>query len=136
MHIRALAVGSLFTLLSMVGGLREAAAQGQAAPRRPNVLLIVADDMGYGDLGCYGSKEILTPSLDRLASQGVCLTDFYECEIALPHGPRADRPLSPASPGRFRVGRRLRGARVWPRGIRANPRADARPVARCNRAFR
>ena len=40
-------------------------------------MLIVVDDLGYGDLGCYGSKEIRTPSIDRLASQGVRLTDFY-----------------------------------------------------------
>src|SRR6516162_2824913 len=77
MHIRALGAASLLTLLAMVGWLREASAQGQAAPRSPNVLLIVADDLGYGDLGCYGSKEIRTPSIDRLAAQGVRLIDFY-----------------------------------------------------------
>jgi arylsulfatase A-like enzyme len=43
----------------------------------PNVVLIVADDLGYGDLGCYGGKEIRTPNIDRLASQGVRLTDAY-----------------------------------------------------------
>jgi arylsulfatase A-like enzyme len=48
-----------------------------AAPSPPNVLLIVADDLGYGDLGCYGSREIRTPCLDRLAQQGVRLTDAY-----------------------------------------------------------
>ena len=40
-------------------------------------MLIVVDDMGYGDLGCYGSKEIRTPAIDRLAKEGVRLTDFY-----------------------------------------------------------
>src|SRR5690348_801700 len=44
---------------------------------KPNILLIVADDLGYGDLGCYGCKDIRTPHLDRLAEQGVRLTDFY-----------------------------------------------------------
>jgi len=44
---------------------------------QPNVLLIVADDLGYGDLGCYGNEEISTPRLDALAQQGVRLTDFY-----------------------------------------------------------
>ena len=77
MHLRGSAVGSLLTLLAMIASVRDAAAQGEAAPRRPNVLLIVVDDLGYGDLGCYGSKEIRTPSMDRLASQGVRLTDFY-----------------------------------------------------------
>jgi arylsulfatase A-like enzyme len=41
------------------------------------VLLIVADDLGYGDLGCYGSRDIRTPNLDRLAAGGVRLTDCY-----------------------------------------------------------
>jgi len=43
----------------------------------PNILLIVADDLGYGDLGSYGQKEIQTPFLDRLASEGVRFTNFY-----------------------------------------------------------
>src|SRR5271154_3642960 len=49
----------------------------QAELRRPSVLLIVADDLGYGDLGCYGGKDIRTPRLDRLAEEGARLTDFY-----------------------------------------------------------
>ncbi|MEK7706970.1 MAG: sulfatase, partial [Verrucomicrobiota bacterium] len=43
----------------------------------PSVLFILADDLGYGDLGCYGARDIQTPNLDRLAQQGVRLTDFY-----------------------------------------------------------
>jgi arylsulfatase A len=48
-----------------------------AAADRPNVVLILADDLGYGDLGCYGSKNIATPRLDRMAAEGLRLTDFY-----------------------------------------------------------
>ena len=48
-----------------------------AADRPPNILLITADNLGYGDLGCYGNRENLTPNIDRLAAQGVRLTDFY-----------------------------------------------------------
>jgi N-acetylgalactosamine-6-sulfatase len=44
---------------------------------KPNILLIVADDLGYGDLGCYGVGDIRTPNIDRLAEQGVRLTNFY-----------------------------------------------------------
>ncbi|PQO39406.1 arylsulfatase [Blastopirellula marina] len=44
---------------------------------KPNLLLIVADDMGYGDLSCYGSQQIQTPNLDRLASGGVRCTNGY-----------------------------------------------------------
>ena len=47
-----------------------------SAPDRPNILLIVADDLGYSDLGCYGG-EIATPHLDRLAAGGVRLSQFY-----------------------------------------------------------
>jgi len=45
--------------------------------RKPNILLIVVDDLGYGDLGCYGAKDLRTPHLDRLASEGVRFTDAY-----------------------------------------------------------
>ena len=43
----------------------------------PNIVLIVADDLGYGDLGCYGQKNIQTPVLDRMAAEGMRFTDFY-----------------------------------------------------------
>ena len=48
---------------------------GFAAP--PNLLFILADDLGYGDLGCYGCEDIRTPNLDQLASEGIRFTDFY-----------------------------------------------------------
>ncbi|MCB1276761.1 sulfatase [Prosthecobacter sp.] len=46
-----------------------------AAP--PNIVFILADDLGYGDLGCYGCEDIRTPNLDKLATEGVRFTDFY-----------------------------------------------------------
>jgi len=61
-------------LLCIVPAAREAA-QGQG--RRPNILLIVADDLGYADIGAYGSREIPTPNIDRLASAGIRFTDGY-----------------------------------------------------------
>ncbi len=48
-----------------------------SAPKRPNVLFIVADDLGYGELGSYGGKEIPTPNLDALAAGGVRFTSGY-----------------------------------------------------------
>lgn len=45
--------------------------------RRPNIILIYADDLGYNELGCYGQKIIRTPNIDRLAADGLRLTDFY-----------------------------------------------------------
>src|SRR5262245_38884454 len=43
----------------------------------PNIVLIMADDMGYGELGCYGQKIIKTPNIDELANDGVRFTDFH-----------------------------------------------------------
>ena len=43
----------------------------------PNIIIIVSDDQGYNDIGCFGSKEIITPNLDRLANEGIRLTSFY-----------------------------------------------------------
>jgi arylsulfatase len=48
-----------------------------AEPKKPNVILIIADDLGYGELGCYGQKKIKTPSLDRMAKDGLRFTQFY-----------------------------------------------------------
>lgn len=44
---------------------------------KPNILLILADDLGWGDVGCYGQKSILTPNLDRMAREGIQFLDFY-----------------------------------------------------------
>ncbi len=49
----------------------------RAAGRKPNVVLIVADDLGYGDLGCYGQEKFKTPNIDRLAREGMRFTQFY-----------------------------------------------------------
>lgn len=51
--------------------------RGQTAARRPNVVVIVADDMGIGDLGCYGAADARTPHLDKLAGDGVRFTDWH-----------------------------------------------------------
>src|SRR4051794_9155748 len=48
-----------------------------AAADRPNIVLVLADDLGYGDLHCYGEKNIQTPNLDRFASEGLRLTNCY-----------------------------------------------------------
>jgi arylsulfatase A-like enzyme len=54
-----------------------AAAQQPEAGARPNIVLIVTDDLGYGDIGSYGAPDVRTPNIDRLAKEGVRLTDFY-----------------------------------------------------------
>lgn len=73
--------GLIWTLLVCLPSTQ---AQGQTdtthpapAPRRPNILLILADNIGYGDLGCYGQTKIKTPRLDQLAGEGIRFTSYY-----------------------------------------------------------
>ena len=52
---------------------------------RPNIVIILADDLGWGDLGCYGHPSIRTPNLDRMAAEGMRFTDFYSAaEVCTP----------------------------------------------------
>jgi arylsulfatase A-like enzyme len=53
-------------------------------PPRPNVIVIFTDDHGYGDLGCYGSPNIETPHIDRLAAEGIRFTSFYAAPFCGP----------------------------------------------------
>ncbi len=64
----------LFVLMAipMLNGL---AAEGTL--KKPNVIWAMADDLGYGDLGCYGQKKIKTPNIDRMAAEGMRFTQFY-----------------------------------------------------------
>ena len=48
-----------------------------AKSTKPNIIYIMCDDMGYGDLGCYGQQHILTPNIDRMASEGMRFTQAY-----------------------------------------------------------
>ena len=55
------------------------------AVEKPNIVILFADDLGYGDLGCYGSPTIRTPHLDRMAAEGLRFTDFYSvAEVCTP----------------------------------------------------
>src|SRR5436305_4707806 len=62
---------------ALLGVLASAALSARADDLRPNVVLIVADDLGWADLGCYGSRFHRTPHLDRLAAGGLRCTDAY-----------------------------------------------------------
>jgi len=63
-----------FLLCAMIALI---AAPSPPAQRPPNVVIIFVDDMGYGDLSCYGARGYQTPNLDRMAAQGMKFTDFY-----------------------------------------------------------
>ncbi len=67
--IRTITTAAYLWLLTCAATAAEAA--------RPNVVFILADDLGWGDLGCYGNRHIRTPNLDRLARQGTLFTHFY-----------------------------------------------------------
>ena len=58
---------------------------GSAAPNvRPNILLIITDDQGYGDLGVHGNPVVRTPTIDKLAADGVRLKSFYVSPVCTP----------------------------------------------------
>jgi len=67
----------LLTLLLTPPSTLAAEEQLGGAQNRPNVIVILADDLGFGDLGCYGHPAFETPSLDRMAEEGVKFTSFY-----------------------------------------------------------
>ena len=66
-----------FAILSARSSLRAAAAGASQRDRRPNVVLVITDDQGYGDLSCHGNQVLRTPNIDRLYAQSIRLTDFH-----------------------------------------------------------
>jgi uncharacterized sulfatase len=102
----------LATLLIAASGSVAATAAGAQAPApagaRPNVVIILADDMGYGDLGCYGHPRFKTPHLDRMAAEGVRLTQF-------------NTPMPFCAPTR---GSLLTGRYPFRNGLTTNPAPD------------
>src|SRR6187200_446758 len=61
----------------IIGTLLSAGSLLTAAENRPNIVLIYADDVGYGDLGCYGATAVKTPHLDSIARDGLRFTDAH-----------------------------------------------------------
>jgi uncharacterized sulfatase len=107
------------TLLIVIAAARPGAVPASEAQRpapaaaRPNVVIILADDMGYGDLGCYGHPRFKTPNLDRMAAEGVRLTQF-------------NTPMPFCAPTR---GSLLTGRYPFRNGLTTNPTPDAGPQA-------
>jgi len=66
-------VGAPLLLPSCAGSGRET----RKGEKRPNIIFILADDLGYGDVGCFGQKTIQTPNIDRMAAEGMRFTDHY-----------------------------------------------------------
>ncbi len=69
-----------FVVLSM-----DPTARADESTSKPNLIYIMADDLGYGDLGCFGQERIITPNIDRLAAEGMRLTSYYApCTVCRP----------------------------------------------------
>ena len=101
----------------------------QATPERPNIIFILADDMGYGDLSCYGNQYIKTPNIDRLAATGTSFTQAY-----------AGSGISSPSRCSLMTGRNSGNTRIRDNqcyaggmtGLKINPRGDTTIVRRAN----
>jgi len=79
MKLRHLLILFLCALCVLCGSIEAA-----EAAQKPNIIVILADDLGYGDLGCYGAKDVATPNLDRMAKEGAKLTSFYVSPVCSP----------------------------------------------------
>src|SRR5262245_65658908 len=91
-----LTIGTTLLSISCVDKARAAEKRGV-----PNIVFLLADDLGYGDLGCYGCRDIKTPNIDSLAARGVRFTNFYA------NGPECSPTRAALLTGRYQP--RLRG---------------------------
>ena len=105
-------------LIVLVVASRPEASRAADAPARSNVVIILADDLGYGDLGCYGHPRFKTPNLDRMAAEGVRLTQF-------------NTPMPFCAPTRAAL---LTGRYPFRNGLTEQPRSRRRPSGRRRRA--
>ena len=84
-----LLTGSLsFTVGMGFSALPAVAQQSPASTEvKPNVIIINVDDLGYGDIGCYGATKVKTPNIDRMAKEGMLFTQHYSgCTVSAPSG--------------------------------------------------
>lgn len=76
----AVVVFAITTLTATLQAQSETSPTATPLPNRPNIVLIFADDLGYGDLGCYGEKRWKTPAIDSIAANGIRFTDFHSSQ--------------------------------------------------------
>lgn len=71
--------------LSILQGCASAGQTGRSERKRPNIVLIISDDMGYADIGCHGCRDIATPNIDSVARKGIRFTNGYvSCPVCSP----------------------------------------------------
>ena len=105
----------LMPVVASASAPQQAAGAEDTQARRPNIIFIMCDDMGYGDLGCYGQQRIETPNLDRMAQEGMRFTQAY-----------AGSPVSAPSRATFMTGQHaghthVRGNReYWRSSLKRN----------------
>ncbi len=103
--------------------------QKGATPERPNIIFILADDMGYGDLACYGNRYIQTPNIDRLAATGTSFTQAYAGSgISSPSRCALMTGMNSGN-GRIRDNQCYAGGMT---GLKINPKGDTTIVRRAN----
>jgi arylsulfatase A-like enzyme len=103
---------AILATLSLLPGLARASGPARDVPK-PNIVIILADDLGYGDLRCYGHRRFKTPNLDRMAGEGVRLTQF-------------NTPMPFCAPTRAAL---LTGRYPFRCGLSTNPAPDGGPAA-------
>src|SRR5437762_537810 len=104
---------SLCWLVGLVVALSATWAAAAGAGQRTNVIIILADDLGYGDLACYGHQKFKTPNLDRMAAEGARLTQF-------------NTPMPFCAPTRASL---MTGRYPFRNGMTSNPAPDGGPKA-------
>ena len=96
--LRQVCTGEGAALAAMMAGGSAGAA---AAQQKPNIVLIYADDLGYGDLSCQGATKVQTPNIDKLASQGMIFTQAYAAPVCSPTRASIQSGQYPARVGIF-----------------------------------
>ncbi len=84
MHKLTVVFAAALVLPTQGAGVVSSEGRQVANPQKPNVVLIMTDDVGYGDIGSYGAPDVKTPNIDRLAKEGVRLSDFYAAPQCTP----------------------------------------------------
>lgn len=114
-RFRNLALLSAGTLAGTLAGTEAASAEGRngsEAPKKPNILFFLVDDLGWSDIGCFGSRFHETPNIDRLAEEGVRFTNAYAaCHVSSPTRASLMTGRYPAS---IRLTDWLPGRKNWP----------------------